>query len=538
VRQHFVTSLSTAEVTANNREKFLRDFYDYRSSAIAEGRSDSVRSYIFPAKRDPAGAEKIARLLTEQGAEVIRSNGAFQACGAPYEAGAFVINLNQPSKRLLRSLLDAQVEIEPDWLAEQERLRAKNLPDQIYDVTAWSLAQMFNVEMSACGSLIIAGDFSVFDGAATAGSVSNPEASVAYLVNWGGRPAVRFLAHAFRRGLRVMSTDAAFTLADGDRRFNAGALIFKVRDNPDNLAAILAEIAEETGADVVGVSDSWVTDGPNFGSDNAGLMPAPRIAMAWDEPTSGLSAGNTRFVIERQFDYPVTVIRTSQLGSRYLDLFDVLILPEAAGSYADELGPEGVKRLQGWVDRGGVLVGAGRAMRFLADPEVSLLSVRRENAAKDSSSAGGGEGATVDGRLIETEEGYLASVEPGQEPPDASAGVLVKATVDSDHWLAAGVARELHVLARGGDIYTPADLNSGVNVVRFAGPDELVAGGHLWSETRDQLAYKPFAIVERRGAGQVIGFTQDPNARAYLDGLNVIFMNAVFRGPMHASPPR
>ncbi|MCK5746097.1 MAG: hypothetical protein KAH44_07765, partial [Oricola sp.] len=68
--------------------------------------------------------------------------------------------------------------------------------------------------------------------------------------------------------------------------------------------------------------------------------------------------------------------------------------------------------------------------------------------------------------------------------------------------------------------------------------DELVAGGHLWSQTRDQLAYKPFAIVEQRGAGQVIGFTQDPTVRAYLDGLNVIYLNAIFRGAAHASPPR
>jgi hypothetical protein len=32
----------------------------------------------------------------------------------------------------------------------------------------------------------------------------------------------------------------------------------------------------------------------------------------------------------------------------------------------------------------------------------------------------------------------------------------------------------------------------------------------------------------------VIGFTSDPNFRAYLDGLNVLFMNAVFRGASHS----
>jgi len=34
----------------------------------------------------------------------------------------------------------------------------------------------------------------------------------------------------------------------------------------------------------------------------------------------------------------------------------------------------------------------------------------------------------------------------------------------------------------------------------------------------------------------VVGFITDPNFRASLDGMNVLFLNAVFRGPAHARP--
>ena len=61
--------------------------------------------------------------------------------------------------------------------------------------------------------------------------------------------------------------------------------------------------------------------------------------------------------------------------------------------------------------------------------------------------------------------------------------------------------------------------------------EELVASGHLWDENRQQLAYKPLVMVQQHGRGQVIGFTGDPTYRAYLDGLNLLFVNAVFRGP-------
>ena len=56
----------------------------------------------------------------------------------------------------------------------------------------------------------------------------------------------------------------------------------------------------------------------------------------------------------------------------------------------------------------------------------------------------------------------------------------------------------------------------------------------MWSENKKQLAWKPLAIVQRDGRGHIIGFTADPNYRAYMDGLNVLFLNAVFGGPAHS----
>jgi hypothetical protein len=50
---------------------------------------------------------------------------------------------------------------------------------------------------------------------------------------------------------------------------------------------------------------------------------------------------------------------------------------------------------------------------------------------------------------------------------------------------------------------------------------------------KKQLAFKPLMMVQREGRGHVIAFTADPNYRAYLDGMNILFLNAVFRGPAH-----
>jgi hypothetical protein len=304
-----------------------------------------------------------------------------------------------------------------------------------------------------------------------------------------------------------------------------------------------------------------VTDGPNFGSDKVLKIVPPRIAIAWDEPTSSIAAGATRFVIERQFDYPVTAIRTSQLASADLRRFQVLILPEQAPSffskydYDSVLGQDGVANIRRWVASGGVLIGLGTAMRFLSNPDNDLLSSRREDAISDNTLSDVDDNtdaadkpaepadqvlelSTVPGNVFDSEESFVKAIQPERESPDSVSGVLVAADVDPDHWLAAGVARRLNVLVRGGDIYTPIHLDKGVNISRFTSAEELLTSGYLWEENREQLAYKPFVMIQPTGRGFVIGFTQDPNFRAYLDGLNLIFMNAIFRASAHAKPLR
>jgi hypothetical protein len=250
-------------------------------------------------------------------------------------------------------------------------------------------------------------------------------------------------------------------------------------------------------------------------------------------------------VIERQLDYPVTAIRTKRIATADLSNFEVLILPETYGEgYGGVLGEAGTENLRDWVEKGGVLIALGSANRYLADANVDLLSIRRENAVveegdEDSESSGGDEEepeATVAGRNLTSLTDYEKSIAPESALPDSLAGALLRADVAPEHWLAAGVAPSLNVLARDTDIYTPIRLDSGVNVARFASADNLLASGYIWEENRKQLAFKPFAVVQPTARGFVIGFTQDPTVRAYLDGLNVIFMNAIFRGSAHARP--
>jgi hypothetical protein len=170
---------------------------------------------------------------------------------------------------------------------------------------------------------------------------------------------------------------------------------------------------------------------------------------------------------------------------------------------------------------------------------MNLSSIRRENAFREKSEAAKpDEKSTVPGTVLTDRKQLYAAETPADESPDSSPGVLVHATPDADHWLAAGLKPQLNVLMTGSSIFTPVKRDNGTNVVSFAEPKELMASGYLWEDTKKQLALKPFVVAEPEGNGWLITFTQDPNTRAYMDGLNVLFANALFRAPAHASPPR
>ena len=187
---------------------------------------------------------------------------------------------------------------------------------------------------------------------------------------------------------------------------------------------------------------------------------------------------------------------------------------------------------------------------FAAHPEVGLLGIRLEDAAEpagDGESAaiveeqdeeGDGEkgGSRVPGVEIGTLEEYEAAIRAAEVLPDTLPGIIARAETDPDHWLTAGLPPTVHILLSGSAIFTPLRLDQGVNAVRYAGPDEVATAGHLWDENRRQLAYKPFAVVEPRGRGLVIGFTGEPTFRAYVRGLDLLFLNAVVRGPAHTRP--
>ena len=537
VKQHFVASISTAEAVANNREKLLGDYYDYQVSAITTGKNNKERTYILPNTKNRAGNHRLATLMAQHDVEVYKADKPFKACGKKYQSGSYYIDTAQPKGRFVTTTFTKQVDMSDKFIQEQERRRNRKLDDEIYDVTGWSLPLMFNVDVNTCNKQVNVESHAVNSNEILIGMVTNLQAKVAYIVPWGDMAAGRFLTAALLENITIKSADKAFTLEN--KHYGAGSLIIEKRSNSNDLAEKISKIATITGAQVEGVDSSWVTQGPSFGSNNTVTMSAPNVAIAWDEPVNSLSAGNTRFVIERQFNYPVTAIRTSTLKRADLSNYQVLILP--SGHYMDVIDKNSADNIKQWVNRGGVLITLGSATKFAADTDIGLLDVKRERAFIDQEnkkqplSEKESADSLTNGQLLTSQQALISAIENVKEKPDFVAGVLANIEVDQEHWLTAGVDENLVGIAYGNDIYTPIKLASGKNLAWFDSADKVLASGYLWEENKKQLAYKPYLIHQPMNKGMVIAYTQEPTTRAYLDGLNIMLLNSIFRAAAHAS---
>jgi hypothetical protein len=426
--------------------------------------------------------------------------------------------MDQPTHRLIRNLLDPHTPMDPEFVALQVERMANRLRDQIYDVTAWSLPLLWDVEALPLPQPSTVPTQPVEpDGAP--GSAELPPAVVGYLLPWGTNAAAT-VAEGLREGIVIRSAGGEFTL--GGRRYGVGTAIVRSSDNDSDLGARLGEIAARHGAEVVPVDNSYIREGMSLGSGRVRALREPRVLLVYGEPGSTYSVGWTRFVLERRYGQRATAVRASSLGRAVLSDYDVIVFP--SGSYGSVLGEELQARLRGWLRDGGTMVTMAQSTLWAS--RTGLLATVAEQR--------GGRAAGTQPPPTSTPEqpiDYLQSIAPRDEAPEQTPGAILRVRLDQDHWLASGTDGEIGALVEGSRVFSPITLDRGQNVGRYAREEDLVLGGIVWDAAKPQLASKAFLIHQPVGRGQIVAFAEDPNYRAYAETTQLLFINAVLLGP-------
>ena len=529
VMHHFNAAIVTCVTAARNRELLMRNYLEYRRSAIAEGEKGPIREYVIVPGQDLSRADLLARNLATQGIEVRRAEEPIKLANRTIPAGAYLVSNAQPAARMVRNLLDPKTDQSAEFIKRQEERRKMRLNDEIYDITAWNLPMLFDVETITSPSAIGVKATPV----SSQYDVPTPlrplaPGKVGYLMPWGSA-ATALAAEALQQGIRIRSIGGAFT--HNGRRYPIGTAFIRNADNPSDLQAKLSALVVKHGAEVVPIDSTWVDEGTSLGSNNAPALQTPKVLLAWDTPTTSTSAGWTRYILERRFNVPVTAVRASSLGRANFNDYDVIVLP--SGNYGSSINEALLNRIKDWLRAGGTLVTLAEASRWATGSNVGLLDTTSllKDGRPDVPPPSGGSGGGNNNAPKPGEFDYDKAIQPDRERPASQPGAILRVTLDTNHWLTAGNDGETQVMIEGNRVFAPLKLNSGRNVGIYATKDKLIASGLIWPDAQDILVQKAFLMHQPFGQGHVIAFAEEPNYRAFTESTMLLFMNAVMLGP-------
>jgi hypothetical protein len=295
--------LLAMKYVADNKEKFLSNFYLKSKRSIAKARTEGPAAYVLPASEArPNEQAELLNALKMQGVEVSRLDKDVDTKDGKFGAGSYVVRMDQPYSRMGDMLLDTEY---------------YNVNDpRPYDDTGWTLGPLHNVKtVRAKDTAILDAPMMLTQGAIKPQGKTIGQGMAGVVINHTGESVIA--------QLRFRLPDVKFTAAEapfkiGDQDFNAGSYIIKADGNS---AEMWDKVKQQISA--LGLTATAVDQLPEVATHPVSV---PRIAIVhtW---LNTQDEGWFRIEFDR-LGIPYTYISDQNLG-RMTDLrskFDVIVL--------------------------------------------------------------------------------------------------------------------------------------------------------------------------------------------------------------------
>ena len=362
---HSATSMATLRTTAENREKRLRDFYEFFRDAISEGAKGAVRAFIIPAGADPSRTAKMISRLQLQGVEVSAASKPFSMEGlstyftkgtesTTFPEGTYVIPLDQPAKRLIMTLM------------EQDPVLTDTL---FYDISTWALPVAYGVKAYWTGKELPANLKRLMEPTLPEGSVSGGKATTAYILPWNSNDATKALAALLQQDYKAQVAMQNFTL--NGETFKRGSIIIPVNGNKPDLYNAVQKFAAQYHLTFTAAQSGYTEGGIDLGSDRVVQLKKPKIIVATNSPVGTESFGAIWSMFDQEYGIDFIPMKLSTLRNADLAGYTAMIFPDdnADGNgYRSALDSGAVQRIKTWIAAGGTFIGIeGGAVFATAD---------------------------------------------------------------------------------------------------------------------------------------------------------------------------
>ena len=484
IRNQFTTGLSTLKAANALREDLLTYQRDFYNQASKEG-----ENWIFGDSKDAAKTYHLAEILNRHEIDLYELSESMTVNGKTYEPGySYVIPKTQKNGRLVQAMFEKRTTFKDSLF---------------YDISGWTFPLAFNLDYDQVKS--VPGNAVKTTPELNSGGVDK-KGNYAYLFEWHEYYTPKALNEILNAGLRAKVGKTPFELEG--RNYDYGTIMVPVQNQSMDADAIyekLDAIAKNSHINIYGVN-SGLTRGIDLGSNDFEALKPQKVAMLVGEGIRSYDAGEIWHLFDQRYDITLTKLDLSYFNRTDISEYTTIIVPSMNDWAIDE---RGVSKIKEWVQDGGNLVGFRNSVEWMEKKGLLKVTFKKHEEklkAKNISfeQAGDFRGAQVTG------------------------GAIFQTKTDRSHPLNWGYKNNEVAMFRNTNIYMEANEQSYNNPMLYT-QDPLLSG-YISEENLELLKNSAPFQTNNLGRGQVSGFTDNTNFRAFWYGTNKLLMNAIFFG--------
>jgi len=493
------------ETAALYKEEILAFRNDMCKKEVNKGLNQAPYYYVFPLNQhDESELVNLVNLMDEHGVTVYKLDKDIKYDNTLFHRGDIIIPLAQPFRAFIKELLESQVFPERHYTPGGELINP-------YDITSWSLplhkgVHVFEINKNQenfAGSYVkIEAPFSLF---------SNSESEYeSILLSSNNNNSYKAAFKALQRGLKVERLTKPY-LSNQVEYPTGSFIIYKSKDFDE----ILNELT---------INPVYLSNATKLEKEQLKL---PRIALI-ESYFHAMDAGWTRYVLD-SYNIPFTLLRPDEIKESDLSKkYDVIIIPDESksvlmsGSYKSQnrqyfmkyppeymkgMEQEGFEKLLKFINTGGNVIAWREATELFS----GIQTYSTDDDSKEQ----------FELPVRDISEGI---VKDGFSCP----GSLLRINLKQDHPITYGMPEEIGVFHRNGPIFTTwqpyFDVDRRV-IATFPERNILISG---YAENEEKIGHKTSIVWLKKGKGQIVLFSFNPQFRASTPVSYKLIFNSLF----------
>ncbi len=493
LEHHFITGISTIEVSAKNAKSVLQNFQQFYKDNNAAN-TGVVKSYVFTANNQAILSE-ITELLDKNAIEYGQlTNTNFSGVQVfsnkeenfKNEGYSLVVNLNQCNGRLARILLEPQT-----FLADSNT----------YDITSWAIPYNYGVTMYSVNAILPQTPFKKTE-------TVIPSTDYGYIIPYNSFTTGKILAKLLKSNIKVRFSKLPLTINKNE--FSYGSLIILATSNQHHWAETTKNICQEFNIVPTAIHSGLVQpNGADLGSPDYGMIAkAPRVGLLTGDKIGANALGEIWHFFDYDLNYPIILLNYSNNYRFQLQNIDVLIIPDGSYDFLDKE-KEQFQKIKTFAENGGKIICLENGAWQLA--KATQWGLKLSNLSSDDKPK------LSDLVPYENQErNYLQYSIPG---------AIYKVNIDKSNPLCYSFNKDYYTLKQddnafelNGEITNIGNLDQGNYITGFS-------GSKVKEKLNTQLGL--FGTL-RAGKGTVVFFNDDIIFRQFWESGKRLLTNAVF----------